>query len=257
MSATTTRRTPTASRSLWVLLAAGSVLVAVSGGVRATFGLYLDPVIESIDADRATYGLAIAIQSIVWGLGQPVAGAVADRFGTARVLAAGAVLYGAAMLAMGGASNALAVHATGGFLAGAGMAAASLSVILAALSRMADPQRRSQALGVATAFGTAGQIVLIPAAQWLIDADGWRLAVVVMGGLLVVSVVFTPVFRGNAADQTRPEEVSTEGLTPLRDDLRKARYSRGYQLLNLAFFVCGFHVTFIATHLKSYATDLG
>ncbi|RZV41705.1 MAG: MFS transporter, partial [Acidimicrobiales bacterium] len=212
-------------------------------------------VIESVNADRAMYGLAIAIQAIVWGAGQPIAGAIADRFGAARVLAFGAVFYSAAMLLMGASTTALAIHATAGFMVGVGMAALSLTVVLASVSRLAPPEKVSRALGIATAFSTAGQVVLIPVAQWLVDQYSWRTAVVVLGGLLAVMVFFAPVFRGNAADQTR--EGATVVANPLSYDLRRARHSRGYQLLNLAFFVCGFHVTFIATHLKSYAVDLG
>ncbi|NNE74467.1 MAG: MFS transporter [Acidimicrobiales bacterium] len=242
---------------LWLLLAAGGLLVAISGGVRATFGLYLDPVIDDLGSDRAMYGLAIAIQSIVWGVGQPIAGAIADRFGAARVLGAGAAIYAVGLFSMAAADDALALHATAGFLAGAGMAAASLSVVLASLSRLAPADRRSQALGIATAFGTAGQVALIPLTQWILDTSDWRTAALVMGVILVAMAVAAPAFRGSAEDQTRPDERSVAPLTPLREDLRKARYSRGYLLLNTAFFVCGFHVTFIATHLKSYASDLG
>jgi MFS family permease len=238
-----------------LLLVAGSILAALSAGARASFGLYLDPVIESVNADRAMYGLAIAIQAIVWGAGQPIAGAIADRFGAARVLAFGAVFYSAAMLLMGASTTALAIHATAGFMVGVGMAALSLTVVLASVARLAPPEKVSRALGIATAFSTAGQVVLIPVAQWLVDEYSWRTAVVVLGALLAVMVFFAPVFRGNAADQTRAGE--TVEANPLSYDLRRARHSRGYRMLNLAFFVCGFHVTFIATHLKSYAGDLG
>ena len=239
---------------LWLLLVAGSLLAALSAGARASFGLYLDPVVETLDANRAMYGLAIAIQAIVWGIGQPIAGAIADRFGAARVLAFGAVVYSAALLLMGASTNALAIHATAGFLTGVGMAAASLTVVLASVSRLAPPDKVSRALGIATAFSTAGQVILIPVAQRLLDSYGWRQTVVVVGLLLSVMIIFAPVFRGNAADQTRKGEATGESLSY---DLRRARHSRGYIFLNLAFFVCGFHVTFIATHIKSYATDLG
>ena len=241
---------------LWLLLVAGSLLAAVSAGARASFGLYLDPVIESIGADRAMYGLAIAIQAIVWGAGQPIAGAIADRFGAARVLGFGAVFYAAAMIFMGASTTAFAIHATAGFMVGVGMAALSLTVVLASVARLAPPEKVSRALGIATAFSTAGQVVLIPVAQWLVDTYSWRTAVVALGIMLAAVVVLTPIFRGNAADQTRVEDQALEAQ-PLSYDLRRARHSRGYQLLNLAFFVCGFHVTFIATHLKSYAGDLG
>jgi predicted MFS family arabinose efflux permease len=241
---------------LWALMLAGTGLAAIGGGARATFGLFLDPVVATLDADRAMYGLAIAIQAIVWGIGQPIAGAVADRFGAARVLAFGAVMYSAGLFVMGASTNSWTIHASTGFMVGVGMAAASFSVVLASVSRLVPEERRSWALGVTTAFTTAGQVVMIPVTQWLIDEQGWRTAAVFLGVLLAVMLVATPLFRGNANDQNLAVGV-TEEKTPLSHDLRKAMHSRGFLLLNAAFFVCGFHVTFIATHLKSYTGDLG
>ncbi len=241
---------------LWALMIAGTGLAAISGGARATFGLFLDPVVDALDADRAMYGLAIAIQAIVWGIGQPIAGAVADRFGAARVLAFGAVVYASGLFIMGASTQSWTIHLSTGFLVGVGMAAASFSVVLASVSRLVPEERRSWALGVTTAFTTAGQVVMIPVTQWLIDEQGWRTAAVFLGILLAVMLLSTPFFRGNANDQNRAVGVMEE-KTPLAHDLRKAAHSRGFLMLNAAFFVCGFHVTFIATHLKSYTGDLG
>lgn len=241
---------------LWILLLAGTILAAISGGARATFGLFLDPVIETLDTDRGMFGLAIAIQAIVWGIGQPIAGAVADRFGGARVLAFGAVAYSAGLFVMGASTSAWTIHASTGFMVGVGMAAASFSVVLASVSRLVPPDRVSWAMGVTTAFTTAGQVVMIPVVQWLIESEGWRTAAAFLGVLLAIMLLCAPVFRGNATDQNRAVGVVAE-KTPLSHDLRKARHSRGFLLLNAAFFVCGFHVTFIATHLKSYTGDLG
>lgn len=238
------------------MIAGASVLASIALGVRATFGLYLDPISDMLGSGRGTFALTVAIQQIVWGLGQPVAGAVADRYGTGRVLAGGVGLFAIALLLMGQSTNALAIHATGGFLFGLAISAASFSVVLAAVGRAAAPERRSMALGIVSALGSVGQFVLVPVAQWLIDSVGWRDTVLVMGliGLSMFAVI--PPLRGTARDQ-QTETTTDEPARTLAEELRKARSSRSFLLLNLGFFVCGFHVTSIATHLPSYVTDLG
>ena len=223
---------------LRVVLIAGMLISGISLGARSTFGLFLDDVVETLESNRAMYGLAIAIQAIVWGAGQPIAGAIADRFGAARVLAGGAVIYSAGLLAMGASTSGWMIHASTGFLAGAGMAAASFSVVLASVSRLVPEERRSWALGLTTAVSTAGQVILIPLTQWIIDSQGWRAAAFVLAGLLIVMLIVAPVFRGNAADQNLASGIIEE-RTPLSHDLRKAMYSPGFLMLNAAFFVCG------------------
>lgn len=240
----------------WAVIAAGSVITALSLGVRSTFGLFLDPVIQSIGTGRGAFALAIAVQNLVWGLSQPVAGAIADRFGSGRVLAVGGLIYAAGMILMSTASSSGTLFLSAGFIVGLGTGAASFAVVLAALGRIAPPERRSMALGVATAMGSVGQFLLVPTAQRIIDGRGWETAAVVLGLILVAVLVFAPVLRGSAADQSGPAATTAEPV-PLRDELRRASYSPSYRLLNLAFFVCGFHVTFVATHLTSYAEDVG
>lgn len=245
-----TRRVP----SLIAVVAAGSVITAVSLGVRSTFGLFLDPVTDTFGTDRGMFALAIAIQNLVWGISQPVAGAVADRFGSARVLVVGAVVYASGIVLMANADSESAFVLSAGFIVGIGLGAASFSVVLAAIGRIAPVEKRSLALGVATAMGSVGQFVLVPVTQRLLDGGDWRDILPVLAGAALLVVAFAPVLRGRAADQASP----TDGpARPLRHELRRAAHSRSYVLLNAGFFVCGFHVTFIATHLPSYADDLG
>lgn len=241
----------------WLLLSAGSVITALSLGVRSTFGLFLDPVIESIGTGRGAFALAVAIQNLVWGLSQPLAGAVADRFGSARVLAVGAVIYSIGMMLMAGADTSGGLYLSAGFVVGLGTGAASFAVVLAAIGRMAPPERRSLALGVATAMGSVGQFVLVPTVQRLIDSSGWEIAAVVLGVVILAVILFAPGLRGRAADQASSADGQPVDVVPLRVELRRAAHSNSYRMLNLAFFVCGFHVTFIATHLASYAEDVG
>lgn len=263
------------SAPLWVILATGSVITALSLGVRSTFGLFLDPVIDTLGTGRGVFALAVAIQNLVWGLSQPVAGAIADRFGSARVLATGGVIYAVGLVLMAQATSATALYLSAGFIVGAGTGAASFAVVLAAIGRMAPPERRSIALGVATAMGSVGQFVLVPLTQRLIDTDGWEATALVMAAVILAVVAFAPGLRGRAADQfmdasggrdrsdtTKLENAAvaedrSPAIVPLRTELRRAAHSNSYLMLNLAFFVCGFHVTFIATHLTSYAEDVG
>lgn len=240
----------------WLLLTAGSVITALSLGVRSTFGLFLDPVIETLGSGRGTFALAVAIQNLVWGLSQPVAGAIADRFGSARVLAVGAVVYALGLLLMAGADSSGVLYLSAGFVVGVGTGAASFAVVLAAIGRMVAPERRSMALGIATAMGSVGQFLLVPLVQTLIDSSGWRTATVVLSVVILVVIGFAPGLRGRAADFSSGV-AGADTAVPLRAELRRAAHSGSYRLLNLAFFVCGFHVTFIATHLASYAQDVG
>ena len=242
---------------LWAVIAAGGIITAISLGVRSTFGLFLDPVIESLDTDRGTFALAVAIQQVIWGLSQPVAGAISDRYGAARTLAGGTVLYFVAMVMMSTAESTGMLLLSAGFLTGLSVGAASFAVVLSAVGRMVEAERRSMALGIVSAVGSLGQFVLVPIARNRIDATSWEDTAVLLAVIALLAIVFTPAIRGRAADFVTADASSDPASRPLRDELRRAAHARPYLLLNGAFFVCGFHVTFIATHLPSYSEDLG
>ncbi len=245
-------------RSLILIVAAGSMITSISLGARSTFGLYLDPVVDSLGTDRGTFSLIIAVQNLLWGLSQPIAGAVADRFGAARVLAAGGVGYAISLLIMSQAQSTGLLFLSAGVLIGIATGAASFSVVLAAVGRMAPPDRATMALGVVTAMGSIGQFVLVPIAGNLLDTYGWRTTVALLAIVVGAVALFTWPLRGRAVDQQRPAaDTSTSPAVPLRSDLRRAAHSRSYLMLNAAFFVCGFHVTFIGIHLVSYGGDVG
>ncbi len=257
---------------LALLMVAGGLITAASLGARSTFGLFLDPVVTTIGTGRSTFALAVAFQNLAWGLSQPFAGAVADRFGTARVLSAGAVLYAGGLVMLANASSPGAVYVSIGLVIGVGTGAASFAVVLAAVGRMAPPHRRSMALGVASALGSVGQLGLIPLFRWLIDTISWRDAALWLAATVLSVVLFAPFLRGRSTDQaaraTTADQAAratggaataaaAEAKVPLRHELRRAAHSRAFRLLNLGFFVCGFHVTFVGTHLASYALDVG
>lgn len=237
-----------------LVLVAGSIIAALSLGIRSTFGLFQDDVIADLSVNRGRFGLAIAIQAIMWGVTQPIAGAVADRYGAARVIVFGAITYGLSILLLASADGSLGLLAFG-FFSGIAAGAASFTVVLASVGRMASPERRSMALGIITAMGSIGQFLLIPIARVLLDRNDWRTVLVVFAAIAVATLLFSSPLRGNAADHE--QTASTEKPHPLRQDLARAGRSGNYLMLNAAFFVCGFHVTYIATHLPAYVGDLG
>ncbi len=234
------------------VLAAACLISLIGFGIRASFGLYLEPMTVSNGWSRETFSLAMAIQNLLWGIGVPVAGAIADRFGTAKVVALGAVVYSVGVAGMAMSDSGLALYLTGGILVGLGVAFCSFSLVLAAMARIIVPERRSLGLGVGTAAGSMGQVVFSPINQALISHYGWHDSLLVMS---VVSLVLVPLsfsLRGGSASRSGP--VQEQGLT---NALGEAMSHRSYLLLTAGFFVCGFHVAFITVHFPTYVTDLG
>jgi len=239
------------SPAFLVVLVTGSVITMVSMGLRSTMGVFLDPVTDALGVGVGTFGLMVALQNLMWGLGQPVAGAVADRYGTRRVLATGAALYAVGLVVLAGAEGNLGLQASG-VLVGLGTSGASFTVVLAAVGRLAPEEHRSMALGVATAAGSVGQFVFVPSARVLIDAIGWEASLVV-GAITAAAMAL-------ACIPIRLDPVGADpsvGVEPLSSVLRRAGRHRSYVLLVVGFFVCGFHVSFIGAHLPKHLDDLG
>ncbi len=229
-----------------------SCLVAiVTFGSRSGFGLYLEPITTSRGFGREVFALAIGIQNIVWGVGQPLAGALADRFGTTRVLVGGALIYAAGMVATALAATPLALHLSAGLLVGIGGSGASFAIVMAAASRLVPVERRSWAMGLVTASSSLGQFLYAFLNHALITALGWQGALVVLGGLLLSILPMALAFRGEA------QMVAGSAHLPLGAALREALGHRSYLLLVAGFFTCGYHVAFIQTHLPPYIRDAG
>ena len=234
------------------VIAAACLISLIGFGIRSSFGLYLEPITTERGWSRETFALALAIQNLLWGMGVPVAGAIADRFGTSKVIALGAAVYAAGVAGMALSDTALTLYLTGGLFVGLGVAFASFSLVLAAIARVIGPERRSLALGLGTAAGSMGQVLFSPINQTLIATYGWFDSLLVMS---VVALVLVPLAfslpRGTAA---KGEPASNQGLT---EALGEAMRHRSYLLLTAGFFVCGFHVAFITAHFPTYVTDLG
>ncbi|MDJ0739542.1 MAG: MFS transporter [Gammaproteobacteria bacterium] len=228
-----------------VIVAAG-LIVLVSMGLRQSFGIFMQPIGCVLGVDRETFGLAIAVQNLMLGL--PLAGYLADRFAPRRVVAVGALLYVFAMFLMtdvGGAPGLLLVL---GLLTGLAQSATTYVVVLAAVARVVPEQRRGSAFGVVTGLGSFGLFLMVPLANhWLLNG-GWHWAFEALAWtalLMLFAAYFLPDDRHDGA---------ASGLLPL---VRRAATHRGYLLLIAGFFVCGFHVAFIATHLPAYVVDSG
>jgi MFS family permease len=237
-------------RSVTLVIVAGCVIGLVTFGVRASFGLFTDPLTDLRGWDRDAFAFAIAIQNLVWGLGQPVAGGIADRYGAGRVLVAGGLLYavGTALMAVSTTQAELAL--TGGVLIGLGLSGGSFMVVLAAFTRLVPEDRRSWSLGLATAAGSMGQFLFAPLGQAFISAYGAVTALVLLASTLMLVPVLAVALTGRG-------EATDEPDIGVRQAIRGALSHRSYQLLTAGFFVCGFHIAFITTHLPPYLTDLG
>jgi MFS family permease len=242
------------STRLNLMLAAGSVCVALALGIRHSFGLFLDPVSMANGWGRETFALAMAIQNLVWGLAQPVVGMLADRHGASRVIALGACLYAAGLALMAQPLTPGPFMLAAGGLIGLGLAGTTMPVIFGALARALPPERRSQAFGVTMAVAAFGQFAMLPGALSLLDGLGWARALLWLSALSAALLPLALLMRtGRPTGPPAPiPAAETVGAA-----FRQAMGSRDFWLLTTGFFVCGFQVVFIAVHLPAYLTDRG
>ena len=244
---------PAAASPLALILVCGCLISLLTFGLRSSFGLFTGPISASHGWSREVFALAMAIQNLAWGIGQPLGGALADRFGPARVLAGGGILYalGLALMALGTTPGAL--HLSAGVLVGAGMGGASYITVLAALGKMVPPERRSWALGLGTAAGSFGQFLLVPLGQAFIATYGWEVTALLLAGLAATVPLLAAAFSGAGPAPVMDAEPEL-GFAPT---LRAAFGHPSYLLLLTGFFVCGFQLAFVTIHMPPYLTDRG
>ncbi|MGB7243906.1 MAG: MFS transporter [Sulfitobacter sp.] len=232
-------------------IVAGCMVAFVSFGFAATFGVFLRPMSVELGWAREVFSLSMAIQALFWGITQPFAGIVADRFGTARVLAFGAVVSAIGFYLRGAVIDET-VFVASGVIVGIGTGACSFPVVIVALGKIVSPQRRSFILGLGTAAASAGMFVAAPLATFLIHWIGWQNSIIVIAASFLL--ILPPLFFVARVSQPSARDASRGAFGFA---IRTAFADRSFVLLFVGFFVCGFHVAFIQTHLPAYIADQG
>lgn len=244
-------RTEQSAAAVSSAIVAGCLVAFVGFGFAATFGVFLRPMSQDLGWGREVFSLSMAIQALCWGLTQPVAGMVADRFGTARVLAFGAIVSALGFVLRGTVIDPT-VFIASGVVVGIGTGACSFPVVIIALGKIVTAERRSFILGLGTAAASAGMLVAAPLSTILMNSIGWQNSILVIAAsfllilppLLFIARVSKPTARGGSGSD-------------FAHAVRIAFSDRSFVLLFFGFFVCGFHVAFIQTHLPAYITDKG
>ncbi|KEI70915.1 MFS transporter [Endozoicomonas elysicola] len=236
---------------LLVWLGIGILIICL--GIRQSFGIFMLPVSEHFGTGREFFSFAIALQNLMFGLFQPFVGMAADRFGTKRVVFLGAIAYALGLYLTSIATAPGILYLSLGTLVGLGLSATSYVIVLGAVAKVVPAEHSAKAFGLTTAAGSFGMFAMIPGAQYLLSEFGWQQALAVFAALCSIMVAFA-LFMNTA----RGQQTSTQSAQPeqtLKQALKEAFAHRGYWLIHAGFFVCGFHVMFIATHLPSYLAD--
>lgn len=234
-----------------IVIAAGSLVLALSFGVRSIFGVVLDPISAEYGWPREVFSLSIAIQNIVWGVAQPAFGWVADRFGDRRALWLGFAFYAGGMLLAAVAATPWLQHLGTGVLVGMGVSGTGFGIVLSMVGRATAEKDRAKVMGTTAALGSLGQMTLPLLAGWLTAEFGWQVTLLVMAGLLLPMAACIPLID----PKTPPEEGPPEPDISTRRLLAGAFGQASYLLLTLGFFVCGFHVGFLTAHLPPYVAE--
>ena len=236
---------------LLVLVICGCVIAAVTNGIRTSFGLFTLPVTADLGVTREAWGLAMAIQNLAWGIAQPFAGGLADRYGTAKVVVGGLVIYALGLLLMLNATDGSLLALTAGVIVGVGIAASSFSIVMAAFGRNVPQESRAMIFGVATAASSFGQFAFAPIGQAFIDSFGWATAMLYLAAILALVIPLAYALRG------RTENAVGQADMPFMQAMARAWGHGSYKLLVIGFFVCGFHLAFISVHMPAYLVQCG
>lgn len=238
------------ARNALLLMIGSSLVLALSLGIRHAFGLFLQPMSSEFGWGREVFAFAIALQNLIWGILQPFVGAFADRYGVKRTVFISALAYTLGLLLMASASSPSALILSAGVLIGFGLSGTSFSVLLSAVGRSVAPEKRSMAMGIASAAGSFGQFVMLPGTLGLLEVFGWSTALLVCAGLIALLLPLSRLLKENlhsSADVT--------DKLPVKTVLKRVAMQSHFWLLSLGFFVCGFQVVFIGIHIPAYLID--
>jgi MFS family permease len=237
-----------------VIVICGCLIAMLTFGLRSSFGFFMTPISQENVWGRDVFAFAIALQNLLWGIGQPFAGAIADRFGTVRVLSVGAILYGMGLAGMAYSSTPGMINLTGGALLGFGLAGCSFTLVIAAFGKLLPERWRSLSFGAGTAAGSFGQFLFSPTAVYFIDAFGWKNTLLVFGALVLLII---PLAWALATPPASSSAVGTAAPQSLSHALSEAFRHPSFVLLTLGYFTCGFQLAFITTHMPAYLSDRG
>lgn len=244
------------SKPLIYMLIGSAIILALSLGVRHAFGLYLVPMSHEFGWGHNVFSLAIAMQNLIWGAVQPITGAFADKYGSKIVVAVGGCLYVVGLLLMAISSTGWLLNLSAGLILGLALSATSFPILLSAVGRAAHPEKRSLAMGIASAAGSFGQFIMLPTTLLLLQNLGWK-------GALVVSAIFVALLIPLAWTLKAPMYVDPNATATNKPNLTFkqilviAKNHKPFWFLALGFFVCGFQVVFIGLHLPGYLMDHG
>jgi len=233
-----------------ILLLVSGTIVSLSMGMRQSMGLFMGPLTADLGISAATFSFSLALQNIVWGLSQPVVGALADRYGARPVVFGTALVYAAGLGLMIVSRSAVGLDIAG-FLCGIGIAGTGFGVLIGVVARATPPGKRIQRVGLVAAVGSLGTVVLAPTGQALIAGFGWQAALGAFTGIAVLTAVLCLFIKEHAVPDARPTR------QPLKQALRDAGGHRGFVQMTVAYFACGFQLIFITTHLPQYLEVCG
>src|SRR4051794_37216409 len=244
-------------RTPGLIAVTGCFIAFISYGPRSALGNFLRPVTIENGWSRETFALALAIQTLLYGAAQPFSGALADRFGTARVMMAGATLYALGIIMMAYATSPAILYLSNGVLIGIGLSGCSFNVVIASFGKQLPEQWRSTVFGAGTAAGSFGQLLFSPLSVYLIDQFGWQAALEIFGTLLFLIIPLALVVGTRGMVAASSSSASVAQNQTYREALAEALGHRSYILLVLGFFTCGFQLSFVTVHLPAYLIDRG
>lgn len=242
--------TPSNWRTPAVVLFCGGMILTLALGIRHNFGLYLQPMTADLGIGRETFAFAIAIQNLLYGISQPITGLIADKFGTARVLIGGALLYALGLYLMSVSETGLTLTLSAGLLIGASLGCSGFSIVFGVIGRTFPAEKRSVALGIAGAAGSFGQFAMLPYGQWLINQVGWAQALVILGFTVLLIIPLS-----GALIEDKKAQAASLHKQSASEALREACSHHGFLLLCTAYTVCGFQLLFISVHFPAYLVD--
>ena len=241
-----------------LVVAAGCIIAMLTFGPRSAMGFFQQPIIAANGWGRDVFSMAIAIQNLLWGIGQPFMGAVADRFGTLKVLWVGLSLYAAGLYCMTISTDVLTLNLSAGVLIGFGLAGSSFNLVLAAFGKLLPPEKRPMAFGFGTAAGSFGQFLFSPLGVGLIRDYGWQNALTIFAGLMLIGLPLALAVATRPVKTAAAESAASEAdKQSIAQALAEAFKHKSYVFLVLGFFTCGFQLAFVTIHLPSYFKDIG